>query len=343
MNLPKTIAIENTNHCNLACVLCDNPKMKRNKGFMQITQYKKLIDEIKIFVQEIDLSINAEPLLHPDIVEMVKYAHNSGLETRLGSNAILLEKYAVDLVKAGLDYTNLSFDGMTRETYEKYRQSINPEINNFEKVKLGLAALCNAKKNLGSATPHVQISFLVNKYNEHEISDLLDWSRKIGVNTVLLKAMHFYWTDSKKDFEQAKKDWLPKNKKYWRIFSKETLPPCQWADELSVVLWDGRLGTCCNDIKGINTFENVFELGFKKAWINKWKSQNNTDIRNRNLPMCQGCSEGISQYGTFESVNQTPLYNRLILKLKRENNRFFKKLVRHKYEVDYQKKETVKN
>ena len=42
----KKIYVEITNHCNLNCIMCNNDKLKRKRGFMDISLYKKIIDEI---------------------------------------------------------------------------------------------------------------------------------------------------------------------------------------------------------------------------------------------------------------------------------------------------------
>lgn len=315
VNELKEIAIEVTNACNLECPLCENRLMERPIGFMNLDKHNKLINEVKNKAKRIDYSINAEPLLHPKIIEMISYSSKKGLETFLGTNGIFLSKHAKGLVESGLDYTNISMDGATKETYDKYRVGKKENNNNFEMLKQGIKDLCIEKEKQKTEYPDVQISYLVNRHSESEIPLLLDWAKEIGVNRVLLKSMHFYWVgQDEQAIERAKVEWLPEDERYWRTFDKKELPKCAWAHEQCVVLWDGRLGSCCNDILGRTTFANVFDLGFQKAYDLKLASYNNTKIWTRELPQCNGCSTGLKDYGRFIELNKRKINFRKIIK-----------------------------
>jgi radical SAM protein with 4Fe4S-binding SPASM domain len=61
-------------------------------------------------------------MMNPAIFEMIRVTHDAGIRTGMSTNATLLdESRSEQLLRSGLDYLILAFDGATRETYEKYR------------------------------------------------------------------------------------------------------------------------------------------------------------------------------------------------------------------------------
>ncbi len=63
-----------------------------------------------------------EPLLHPDIVEMVALAEELGARTELITNGLLLDQeMAEGLVQAGLDTLVISVDGASPEAHAGIR------------------------------------------------------------------------------------------------------------------------------------------------------------------------------------------------------------------------------
>ena len=100
---------------------------------MPLDMYKKIVKECGNYgLFTLKLSMRGEPLMHPDIVEMVKYAKEQGIkEVWINTNGgLLTEKLARGLIKVGVDWITVSFDGLGR-MYEsirrplKYEDSIN--------------------------------------------------------------------------------------------------------------------------------------------------------------------------------------------------------------------------
>ena len=73
VSFPNMIHIEPTNHCNLGCIMCPQPReMQRVKGMMNFDLYKSIIDELKDTPAEfVYLHQFGESLLHKKITDMV--------------------------------------------------------------------------------------------------------------------------------------------------------------------------------------------------------------------------------------------------------------------------------
>src|SRR4030042_1929765 len=89
---------------------------------MDFDLYKKIIDDVWRYVFDVNLFHRGEPLVNPRIVDMVKYANSKAIKTRIHTNGVLLnENLSREIIKAGLNLISFSFDGYTKDTYEKNR------------------------------------------------------------------------------------------------------------------------------------------------------------------------------------------------------------------------------
>ncbi len=122
---PYGITAEATSFCNLKCKICANSVMKRPKGYMEESLYKKIVDEVAEVFPESFFWINGygEPLLHKGLFDMIKYAVDCGLKKiSMNTNAMLLtEEKADQLLDSGIQHIVISIDGFKAETYESIR------------------------------------------------------------------------------------------------------------------------------------------------------------------------------------------------------------------------------
>lgn len=128
LDTPFTCMIFPSNVCNFRCIYCSHsvrPKHIANE-FMSWEVYRKTIDDLSGFPQKLKLLVIAglgEPLVHPQIAEMVAYAKERDVaETvRIITNASLLTaKRSDDLIKAGPDHLKISLQGVTEEAHQKW-------------------------------------------------------------------------------------------------------------------------------------------------------------------------------------------------------------------------------
>ncbi len=157
---PIRIWIEASSRCNLKCCFCVNKNLPSSqKGDMDFNLYKKIIDEISGKVYDINLFHRGEPLFNRDIVPMISYAVKSGVKTRIHTNATLLdEELSRSIILAGLDLISFSFDGYTKEIYEKNRSGAS-----FEESLGRIIDFLKIKKQLKSKKPYTIIQVIQQK------------------------------------------------------------------------------------------------------------------------------------------------------------------------------------
>lgn len=145
---PIHLDLEITSYCNLACPMCPRTIQIAEGTFpsiqhMNLDLYKKLIKEAgENGVASLKLNYLGEPLMHPEIVEVVRYAKEQGIiEVMFNTNGVMLrEKMAYDLLDAGIDSIFVSFDSAYKDIYESIRigakyETVLENVKRFADIK----------------------------------------------------------------------------------------------------------------------------------------------------------------------------------------------------------------
>lgn len=121
---PLNVDIEVSSKCQIQCAHCFRQCLDIGENdLMPLETYKKIVSECgREGLFTLKFSMRGEPLLHPDIVEMVRFAKEQGVkEVWINTNGgMITEKLARDVIKAGVDWITMSFDGLG-DHYEKVR------------------------------------------------------------------------------------------------------------------------------------------------------------------------------------------------------------------------------
>ena len=294
---PFFLMIEPTNVCNLRCPLCPTGRgtLDRKPASMPLDMYKRVIDELRPYLIEVNISLMGEPLLHKDLPEMIAYAKGAKARVVIPSNGhFLTEEASRQLVESGLDGIYISFDGIDQETYERYRVR-----GDLQKVAEGVRTLLAQRRALGRTNPFVELQFLVMKHNETQIDAFRALADETGVDRRVIKPVSFNvadWDDA--DTRETFEGFFPsceENRVYRRVHGALTwkinqLALCTSAWRSITVLADGSILPCCRDIRGHYTMGNVAD-GVLKVWNNeRFRAFRRDMIRRRSeMPICKVC------------------------------------------------------
>lgn len=294
MGLPMSISFEPTTSCNLRCPECPSGlrSFTRPTGMLKDDLFKRTIDELAETLLYLIFYFQGEPYLHPQFLELVSYAAEKGIYTATSTNAhYLTDLQAKKTVESGLDRLIISIDGTTQETYQQYRVG-----GNLEKVIEGTKNIIKWKKELKSATPHVIFQFLVVKPNQHQIDEVKELAKSLGVDEVGLKTAQIY------DYEQGS-DLIPTIDKYARYKQQEDgtyqiknklLNHCWKMWHSCVITWDGLVVPCCFDKDAEHRLGNLKENSFLSVWQSeRYRKFRQTLVNSRQeIEMCKNCTEG---------------------------------------------------
>lgn len=297
---PISISFEPTTSCNLRCPECPSGlrAFSRPTGMLEKDFFKETIDQLYKELAYLIFYFQGEPYLNPTFLDMVEYASSKKIYTATSTNAHYLnDKNAKRTVESGLDRLIISIDGTTQQTYQQYRVG-----GNLQKVLEGAANIVKWKKQLKSKTPFIIFQFLVVRHNEHQIEEVKQLAKQVGVDQVRLKTAQVY------DYENDPNQLIPLNKKYSRYkkaedgktkFKGNNANHCWrlWHDP--VITWDGTVVPCCFDKDAQHKLGNLQEQSFKELWHNKNYQHFRSEVlqSRKNIDICANCSEGVKVWG----------------------------------------------
>jgi len=288
--MPVSVGMELTNNCNLSCPECSSGSglMKRERGFMDIVLFNKIIAELRPYLYNINLYFQGEPMLHPQFFSFL--ANCKGLRTVVSTNGhFISEETAERTVRSGLTKLIISLDGIDQNTYSLYR--INGSI---EKVISGIKNVTAAKKKYRSSL-RVEIQFLVNKFNEHQIPQVRKFAREVKAR-LKLKSMQII-------HKEEIASWMPLKKRFSRYsltngkFSiKNSLPDrCARLWMNPVISWNGKVIPCCFDKDCEYVMGDLNNDTFSDIWNGpKYTIFRKSILSGRHMiDICRNCSSGI--------------------------------------------------
>jgi sulfatase maturation enzyme AslB (radical SAM superfamily) len=182
----RKLYIEPTTACNYRCKTCVRNSWDEPTGFMEISMFRKLMDDVKeaSSLSEMAFWGIGEPLLHPQIVEMIGLARNRGLKTELITNGSLLDEVmSRALMEAGLDRLIVSIDGALADSYEDIRRG-----GDFRRVYNNLRGLRAQKIAALRDKPEVGLEYVLMRKN-------LDQTPLLGLTTSLTGASFIIFTN----------------------------------------------------------------------------------------------------------------------------------------------------
>jgi radical SAM protein with 4Fe4S-binding SPASM domain len=270
--------------------------MERIGGQMSLTTFKAIMDTLGDDIFFLLIYHQGEPYINTNFFEFVKMAKHKNIYVTTSTNGHYFSKENVEkTIKSGLDSMIVSIDGVTQQSYEKYRVG-----GNLDKVVNGIKTLTTEKKRLASRTPNVALQFLVMKHNEDQIPQMRRLAKDLQVDRLLVKNIEVH------SLGQAK-TWLPTNKAYRRYnFNGENLVvkgadkkscPRPWVSTL--INWDGSVVPCCFDKNGhhpmgmINDVQNFNDI-WKNLPFNTFRTKLLQD--RKQIEICRNCNQG---FGSF--------------------------------------------
>ncbi len=262
---PFSVSIEPINQCNLHCPECPtgNGSLVRAKKLIEWSLYQKIVDELAPALSNLILYFQGEPLLYPQILEMLRYAHQKRIYTMTSTNGQLItNEMARDLVSSGLDRIIVSMDGVTQDVYEQYRRG-----GSLQKVIDAIVALSSWKSTLKRSTPHIETQFIVMRHNEYQVAAFRNMAKNIGADSTRLKTAQIDWPNIEKWIPlQSKFARYRKNKKgEWKM-KRRLKNRCwrQWSS--AVIASNGDVLPCCFDKNGEHAFGNLKQASFHEIW-----------------------------------------------------------------------------
>jgi len=180
----RKLYVEPPARCNLSCRTCMRNTWEEPLGTMSLAVFDSLLRQIADLpgLQTAQLSGIGEPLLHPQIVEMVGALKARGLAVEIVTNATLLNAERSEaLIRAGLDRLVVSLDGARAAGYEDVREGAQ-----FKAVVENMRTLRTLRSRLGRDRPEIGVAFVAMRRNVADLGKLPALMQHIGATHLVV-------------------------------------------------------------------------------------------------------------------------------------------------------------
>jgi len=250
-DVPIHIDLELTKICNLKCAMCPSSKQKSG-GVMDLDLAKRTLKQASdIGVKSVKMNWRGEPTLHPNFVEISRYAHSLNfVDIMLNTNGM----YANRNVKTALfnDYTTVVFsiDAFDIETFKACRAGSIPEL-----IFHNLGEIEEFRAEHGKPK-FIVVNLVRQRQNWNEYEIIKTMCRRKGVR---FRAMLAFPRTDEEHLHYA--DHIPK------VIGRQT---CSFPFQRLTIGYDGKVYPCCciwdddNDI----CLGDVNYYSLKDIWMN---------------------------------------------------------------------------
>ena len=254
----KKIYIEITNKCNLNCKFC--AKDHRKKEFMNKENFEKVIENIKQYTEYVYLHVKGEPLLHPNINELIELAYENKLNVNITTNGYLMDNLKSKKIRQ-INYSIQS--GRNIEEIKEIIWKLKKYVQDTN-IYLSLRLWTKDSKENVKMKKFLKEEFKI----EEELKD----KSTIAKNIFLSIEEEFIWPDLENEIMQ--------NKGF-----------CYGLQDHIGILVDGTVIPCCLDHKADIKLGNIFEQNIEEILNNKKVSEMINGFKDGKLKqeLCRKC------------------------------------------------------
>ncbi len=227
----KKVYVEITNNCNLNCSFCTHNK--RLNKFMSTDEFRLILNKLTGYTKHLYLHVLGEPLLHPNIVELIDLA-SSAYNINITTNGYLLKRLE--------NCNNIRQINISLHSYnEKNNLSLEEYLCNIFKIsaKLSRNTYINYRLWIKNNHSHNILEYINKEYHTNLTADNLKTNNTLAPNIFLNIHNEFIWPDLNAD----------KISEYGTCYALR--------DHLAILV-DGTVVPCCLDADGIINLGNIF-------------------------------------------------------------------------------------
>ncbi len=302
--LPELVLIQIARICNLNCTMCGWTAWRRNKGFMSMDLYRRVLAEMKSNnILRVNLtSPQGEPLLSPHALECIEIAIAEGFEVHLNTNCTPLNDRKIERLseaaKSGRLSIQASFSGYDKRSHEAIYVGSKFEATSEKLRKLNAA--------MGRAGCARLLTVYGTIYDREELTLHMDYLASLGfARTQISMGLPDNFAGI---VAVGKKRGAKKIFSYKKELDYRSLRLCRMLAYYMLVYDDGKVSACaCRDS------ENVMEIGdiTKESLLQirngpRFKEMLAAFMRRdiSKMPLCSKCD---IPYGDYD--NEKPLLN----------------------------------
>lgn len=186
MKLPTRLHLELTNRCNSPCQTCIRTLLPDPERDLSLAEVKRLVDGLPE-LDSVALQVNGEPLLHPELPDIIRLLVGRGARVELNTNGLLLGgPRAAALIDSGLAGLNVSVEALDPQVYAQLRG-----VDAQSRVVAGLERFMQLR-GPAPAQPRVSLWMTANRRNLGDLPGLVDLAARVGAEEVYLQRLVYF-------------------------------------------------------------------------------------------------------------------------------------------------------
>ncbi len=274
---PLALVAEITHRCPLHCVYCSNPLelARRDRELSTETWSRVFREASEMGVLQADFT-GGEPLARTDLADLIRSARAAGLYASLITSGMPLDEHRLDeLVRAGLDHLQLSYQGPREESSKEFAGA------NAHAQKLHVAKWVKDRR-IGFT-----LNFVIHRQNLGQLEEMITLTEELAPGRVEFAHVQYYgWAFANREWLLPTREQLDRSLEILkdaeerlrgRIRVEWVVPdyyakypkPCMggWGRKVLLVTPTGDALPChaARVIPGMS-FENVQERSLKQIW-----------------------------------------------------------------------------
>lgn len=183
---PYMAELDITYRCNLRCRMCRR-WLDPRQDELTTAEYAALAREFAAAgVHQVSIA-GGEPLLRPDVFEIIRGFADRGMSVNLCTNGMEVGRLRREIAASGATCVTISIDGAGPDSHD----AIRGRSGSYVQIERGVHALINARAN---GTPMVRVRMTVSEANAGEVRGFYDRWRGTA-DDVLFQPVH-HCTDS---------------------------------------------------------------------------------------------------------------------------------------------------
>jgi MoaA/NifB/PqqE/SkfB family radical SAM enzyme len=212
--------IEPSGRCNLDCVTCMRNAWLAPNEIMGMSTFDRIMEDLSGFTPPPTVFFGGigEPLMHPQLVDMIARSKALGSRVEMITNGTLLTKrISSQLIEAGLDVLWVSLDGATPESYADVRLGAS-----LPQVLANLKQFSRARPKAHHPIPEIGIAFVAMGRNLHDLPEVMRIGQQLGASRLSVSNVLPY-TEA-----------MCGERLYDKVLNNITFQPSPWGRQLSL-------------------------------------------------------------------------------------------------------------
>ena len=213
---------------------------------MTVDEFRLVVDKIRPFTDYIYLHVLGEPLIHPQLEEIIQVAESAGLNINITTNGALLAKKKEQLLNHTIRQINISLhdaeENIVPEKWESYLQTVLDFTSEAAPKSYICLRLWNISNDASAGFNMLCLQKIASRFSLSE--DLLNEKTKgnglkLAEHVFLQRAPRFEWPDDSREGNQTQRN-------------------CYALRDHIAILADGQIVPCCLDADATISLGNIF-------------------------------------------------------------------------------------